>query len=206
MGIFSLNDDHDYATIGAGRHLMQITKAVLKTSSAGNKMINFEFTVIESEFEGAKWKEWITLVKGRHCMGKLARMCIALGIQGIDDDPSGINPFDQESILTHLAGAVLDVRVEMEESQGRDGKTFTNPRVSADDDGFKAPSMDITDKLNAMYESGGPYSGDSLYSDFKGNSLRGNGQSHGGTGELTYQADHGTAEFDDGFKDSDIPF
>jgi len=115
--------------IPEGWHKFHITRARLTTSSAGNPMIAFRYSLIgkDSDFEGRSVRDWITLTKTKYGFGKLMSLCQALDpdMVSVSKDPeNGFDPRSQDSI-DHLlldqifAAKIVHVDREYEDKKGK---------------------------------------------------------------------------------------
>jgi hypothetical protein len=112
----------DYTPIADGRHTMQIVRAILGTSKAGSTMITLQWKVVgpDDDDKGKTCKEWIAFKdkdgKPTQAVKRLVRICRAADppIVGNAQDPEGLDPEDQASVITHFLGLCLELDTEQE--------------------------------------------------------------------------------------------
>lgn len=119
-GGFSTSGDYggDFELVGEGEHLVMVTGATVGVSSKGNDMISFRFNVVgpDDVDKDRKLFEHVTLGQ-RMGLARMQGICLGVDpdMKGDEDDPNGINPWDQGSVHKHLLGGLLVVTVEHEE-------------------------------------------------------------------------------------------
>jgi hypothetical protein len=165
-GDFDTGEDYDIQ-IKPGRHLVQITRAVVAESKKGNDMISMRIHVITGPAAGAWFREWISLTPGRNGYGKLQKVCLALGVVGTRNDEAGLEPHDQASVHQHLLGRVLVCNTSVEKGEWN-GKERTQIRA----DGYEALPVKAAEALLLKHESGQPALPGDAYEDWEGNDVR----------------------------------
>lgn len=130
MGFSSKRSYNDYEPISEGKHIAQMTKCVLGQSRKGKDMLTMRWTIVDVRDgqEGRTWRDYIVLEEKPWGYGKLAELCRAADVLGCDDDPDGLDPHNQVSVHKHLVGVIASIETKNEESQGSDGRSFTNTR------------------------------------------------------------------------------
>lgn len=184
---FGLKKTYGNKMPGEGEHLTQITKAVVGRSRGGDDMIGFRFTVLSGESKGATWREYIVLRPTWYGLGRIQDICGAVGVVGMDDDPKGLNPWSQASVLEHLIGKCAIVRVEHE-----DGEYNGKPSKNARGVEWQPLPTAVRESMAAKFPNGFPPPPADAFKDWEGYDLQ--------------PQDDGKGGFDDGFGADDIPF
>ncbi len=163
----------EWSPIAAGRHMAQVCRAIYGLSSAGNKMISLEWQIVEnSEDAGKRWRDWVLLERDSG-INKLIRMCNAAepAIVGNAQDPQGLDPESQNSVIEHLLGLVLAVTVkhEKESYTGRQGEEREGVRIRTSR--IHPLSGEERDELEEIHGEDGPRLPSDALRNFNGEGL-----------------------------------
>lgn len=183
---FDASEDYD-TPIEDGDHLALITKVVLTESKKGTPMCAVRFHMIspKDESQGQSLRDYFLLIQKPYGYGKLARLCRAVDVVGVAQDPAGLDPHDQDSLWEHLLGKPVTITTSHEVKPRNDGSgDFYSYQV----EGYKA----VSDKAKGALEKIGALElPDDCRTDLDGNQI-------GAT-----QDGFATEE---GFDESDLPF
>jgi hypothetical protein len=179
----------DYSRdITTGKHVFLITKVVLGYSQkASADMLILQFTVCnpEDKAHGKDMRKYTVLVPAPWGYQELQKLCEALDVVGVDDDPSGLDPHKLDSCVEHLLGRAVIIDVVTEDAKGRDGKTYKRSEPVSY---HRVPKP----MLKELKDDGHLELPEDWNLDFDGNALPLNNGS--------------SDEFSGGFSDEDIPF
>ena len=151
MSGFSTKKDYNgFTAIKEGTHIAYITKAVLGQSRKGDDMLTLRWHITEGQDRKRQIRDWIVLVEKGYGYGRLAELCTAIGVLGVGDDPSGLNPHDQESVHDNLLGKQCTITTS-NEANGE----YTNTRIDAytpHPDGTGAPAPQLPEDALADFD------------------------------------------------------
>lgn len=184
MGFSSKRSYSEFEPIREGDHVAQLTKCVLTKSRKGDDMLAIRWTIVgeNDPQRGRTWRDYIVLKPTSWGYGKLSEICSAVGIQGCEDDPDGLDPHEQMSSHKHLIGIVVTVKTSNESSSSGDGKTYINTRSQS--------------HRKATWTSELPELPHDAYLDFEDQPI---GMAGDSSGQEMWSGD-------DAFSDSDVPF